>query len=264
MKLSNYKHYLKNPYLYLHLMRIFLRKIKNTIFSNKLKIEQASIESRLIAKNWCMKNEITIEAALQEIDIEYNKNYFENKFKTILHDSEKAVSECPFKLGGAGNLSLIYQILESIDAKNVIETGVAYGWSSLAILCFFDNRSKCHLWSIDKPYVGVDNTNWVGCAVPESLKKNWSLLRMADTEGIPKAIKLSEHIDFIHYDSDKSIEGRMFAYPLLWAHLRKGGILVSDDIGDNEGFKFFCEEAHLEPLIIKDGNKYQGIIKKCN
>ena len=132
----------------------------------------------------------------------------------------------------------------------------------LAILCFFDNRNTRHLWSIDKPYVGVDNTNWVGCAVPQSLKKNWTLLRMADTEGIPKAIKSSKYVDFIHYDSDKSIEGRMFAYPKLWAHLKKGGILVSDDIGDNEGFKLFCEARNLKPLIVKDDNKYQGILKK--
>lgn len=262
MKLSNYKHYLKNPYLYPHLIRIFGRKIKNKIFTNMLEIEKSSTESRQKAERWCKENEMTVESALQEINIKYEEKYFEKKFSNILNEAHTAVSNCPFKLGGAGNLSLIFQICENLDAKNVIETGVAYGWSSLAILCFFDNRNSCHLWSVDKPYVGVDNTNWVGCAVPESLKKNWSLLRMADTEGIPKAIKSSEYADFVHYDSDKSIEGRMFAYPRLWNHLKKGGILVSDDIGDNEGFKLFCEDMNLKPLIVKDDNKYQGILKK--
>ena len=54
----------------------------------------------------------------------------------------------------------------------------------------------------------------------------------------------------------------MFAYPRLFDNLRNGGILISDDISDNVGFKRFCEEMNLNPLIIKDGNKYQGIIKK--
>ena len=69
-------------------------------------------------------------------------------------------------------------------------------------------------------------------------------------------------MDFVHYDSDKSIEGRMFSYPKLWNHLREGGVFISDDISDNEGFKKFCEEMGLSPLIIKDGKKYQGILKK--
>jgi len=262
MKLSNYKHFLRNPYLYPHLFRILIRKIKYMIFSSKVEIERASAESRTIAENWCIKNEIPIIEALSTLDIEYDKDYFKNKFQSVLNDANERVSDCPYKLGGPGNLSLIYQILESLNAKNVIETGVAYGWSSLSILCFFDNRDSCRLWSIDKPYVGIDNSNWVGCAVPKELHKNWSLLRMADTEGIPKATNLSKHTDFIHYDSDKSIEGRKFAYPRLFDNLRNGGILISDDISDNVGFKRFCEEMNLNPLIIKDGNKYQGIIKK--
>ena len=34
----------------------------------------------------------------------------------------------------------------------------------------FDNRNHV-IYGVDKPYVGVDNTNWVAGAVPESLKK---------------------------------------------------------------------------------------------
>ena len=42
--------------------------------------------------------------------------------------------------------------------------------------------------------------------------------------------------DFIHYDSDKSYEGRMKNYKLIWSMLNKKGCFVSDDISDNSAF----------------------------
>ena len=262
MKLSNYIHFLKNPSLYPHLLRISFRKVKNIIFSSKLKNDDLVRASKKIATSWCEANYVATEKALSELDIKYKQNYFEENFAEEILDAKNRTNQCPFELGGPGNLTLIYQILESLKAKNVVETGVAYGWSSLAILCSLANRDSSHLWSIDMPYVGKDNSKWVGCAVPEYLKHNWTLLRMADREGVPQVIKSSDCFDVVHYDSDKSVEGRMFSYPMLWNHLKQGGIFISDDISDNEGFKRFCEIKDLKPLIVRDGNKYQGIIKK--
>ncbi len=248
MKLSNYVHFLKNPSLYPHLFRITLRKINNTIFSSKTEIEKKSKNSKKVAEEWCENKYVDVQEALKELKIEYKKDYFNENFSSLISDAHKRTETCPYQLGGPGNLSLIYQILESLDARYVIETGVAYGWSSLAILCFLSQKDEYHLWSIDMPYVGKDNSQWVGCAVPEELKYNWSLLRMADRNGVPLAIKSSAYVDFVHYDSDKSIEGRMFSYPKLWNHLREGGVFISDDISDNEGFKKFCEEMGLSPI----------------
>ena len=43
---------------------------------------------------------------------------------------------------------------------------------------------------------------------------------------------------------------------------KKGGILLSDDINDNEGFKIFSESINKSPIIIEDKGKYQGLLIK--
>ncbi len=55
---------------------------------------------------------------------------------------------------------------------------------------------------------------------------------MADREGLPRALREAAPVDLAHYDSDKSPQGRAFAYAAIWQALREGGILVSDDVGD--------------------------------
>ena len=69
-------------------------------------------------------------------------------------------------------------------------------------------------------------------------------------------------LDLAHYDSDKTIEGRLFAYRLIWRALRPGGILMSDDVSDNLGFKQFCMEIGGEPVIVRQENKFQGLLAK--
>ena len=85
---------------------------------------------------------------------------------------------------------------------------------------------------------------------------------MTDRKGLPSALQEAWPVDLAHYDSDKSAEGRNFACPLMWRFLRPGGILVSDDVSDNLGFRNFCGEFGLEPVIIRHRNKYQGLVIK--
>jgi len=65
---------------------------------------------------------------------------------------------------------------------------------------------------------------YVGCMVPHKLRQRWMLYRYPDYIGVSKALKRLEQLDIRHYDSDKSYEGRAWTYPLLWKHLRSGGL----------------------------------------
>ena len=65
-----------------------------------------------------------------------------------------------------------------------------------------------------------------------------------------------------HYDSDKSYDGRMWAYPILWRALRPGGIFISDDISDNLAFRDFAAQISATPTVVKFDNKYVGILLK--
>ncbi len=113
------------------------------------------------------------------------------------------------------------------------------------------------------PYPKENNEKYVGLVVPEELKKNWTLIREPDRNGLKKIIsKIEGNIDLFHYDSDKSYEGREYAYNLIWPKLKVGGILISDDIEDNIYFSEFVKEKKSKFAVVKNNDKYVGIIIK--
>lgn len=170
----------------------------------------------------------------------------------------------PVKMGGSGNIDLIYELTEWIKATKAIETGIGYGWSSLAFLFSIKKRKNSLLCSTDRPYPRRDNEPYVGIVVPFELRKYWRIIPYSDRKALPRALKIYPEIDICHYDSDKSVRGRLFAYSRLWNALRLGGILISDDIGDNLAFAYFCKVIKGKPIVVKFKARYIGILFKEN
>jgi predicted O-methyltransferase YrrM len=216
------------------------------------------------AAEWCKENAFSEVEALQTITGKPAEAF--KPVSLILKDEyDKALflqDNCPVEMGGPGALNFLYHIVKHFNPSKLIETGVAYGWSSWTIL----QAIKCNnarLISIDMPYINMENDKYVGCCVSEQLRDQWTLLRKADRQGIPAALsQFNQTIDFCHYDSDKSYSGRMWAYQLLWSHLGAGRIFISDDIQDNIAFKEFCESIQQEPIVIESKGKYVGMLMK--
>ncbi|PWW29905.1 methyltransferase family protein [Chryseobacterium sp. AG844] len=186
---------------------------------------------------------------------------FRNEYQVVLDEAAQKEKNCPVKMGGPGALELIYYACEFTHAQNVVETGVAYGWSSLASLLSLAKRGGT-LYSSDMPYLAQNGDQYVGCIVPENLKSNWKLFRFADRESLPKIFTENAVFDVLHYDSDKSYDGRMWAYDELYAHLKKGGVFISDDIGDNSAYQDFCDKKNIETTVVEYEGKYIGIFIK--
>jgi predicted O-methyltransferase YrrM len=213
------------------------------------------------ASGWCEPLAVTTGAAVEALGFELiDPETLHPESFTLAH---RSVDSCPITMGAAGNLTLMYSLAEGLEAKRVIETGVAYGWSSLAFLLSLRKRQG-RLFSIDLPYFKLRSDQWVGCVVPADLRANWKVYHCADREGLPKAIRAAGgSIDLAHYDSDKTHPGRLWGYGMLWDALRPGGILISDDIGDNPGFQDFAEQVGITPIIVRDHiQRYQGILRK--
>lgn len=244
--------YLIRPHLYPELAR----KIHKNLFDRK-----SAFKGKEAAEDWCQKNAVSQEEAITVNLGMANYEKIEDQFQEEFAFAKNAEENCPVKMGGAGALDLIYCLSEYTHAKSILETGVAYGWSSLAALLSLQHRNGT-LYSSDMPYLGKDNDQYVGCVVPEQLKKNWKLFRFADKESLPKIFKEQHSFDFMHYDSDKSYNGRMWAYLILWDKLRKGGVLMSDDVGDNAAFMDYCIQNNLQPVIVGFDGKYAGFIIK--
>ena len=265
--------YLKRPNLYFELLRIFKKIIFEKDVNIYKKISSTNLNS--LREKVISDEEIFFELTGEKLSNFFTKIYFD--FIDEAKDKIEGFSEKMagydnnnkgeiFFTSGGSNINLIFAICESIGARNVLETGVAYGWSSSAILFSIKNRKNSKLVSVDMPYPGKNNDQDVGIIIPTDLKKYWTLLRYADKEGIPKALKILKNIDFCHYDSDKSYDGRMLSYKIIWDNLSKNGIFYSDDIADNNAFIDFCRKNKLKPLIGSvpsvNGEKLFGLVKK--
>lgn len=244
--------YLVRPHLYPELGR---KIIKNTFQRG------SATKGKETAEKWCKERSISQEEAIQSITGNLNYPKLNENYSEILQNAQKIEENTPVKMGGAGALDLIYNLCEFTQAQNALETGVAYGWSSLAALLSLAKRNGT-LYSSDMPYLGKNNDVYVGCVVPENLRKNWKLFRFADRESLPKIFKEQSEFDFVHYDSDKSYNGRMWAYNVLWDKVKSGGVFMSDDIADNAAFMDYCLQNKREPIIVEFDGKYAGLILK--
>lgn len=167
------------------------------------------------------------------------------------------------EMGGPGDLELLHAAIALARPERVVETGVAYGWSSWAILRGLLVAGRGRLVSVDMPYAKRNNEAFVGIVVPPDLAADWTLIREPDRNGLRKALRqLGGAIDLCHYDSDKSYQGRMFAYPLLWQALRPGGIFISDDIQDNLAFRDFFAAAGVPVHVTSSDGKFVGVARK--
>lgn len=244
--------FLKKPQYIPQIFQI-LKRNKNKAYEN----------TQQEATEWCKSNCIAQKEAIQILTQNHNFSDLAMLFPKEIEQAKTVAENCPVKMGGEGAIAFLYHIVEHFKPKKIIETGVAYGWSTLAILLAIKDNKGAKLISNDMPYIKMNNDDYVGCIIPDNLQLKWELQRMPDVKGIPIAIsKFDGEIDMCHYDSDKSYTGRMWASPLLWNTLKKGGFFISDDINDNLAFKHFCDKVNKKPIIIEHLGKYVGVIIK--
>ena len=214
------------------------------------------------ATEWAASRAVTVVEALSAIGMNPPGELPELS-AGLLQDAVERAERTTVRMGGAGDLSLLHAAVRLSGARRIVESGVAYGWSSLAILAALENHIDARLVSVDMPYPKAGNEQFVGIVVPESLRMPWSLIREPDRYGLKKAIALlGGRIDLCHYDSDKSWWGRTYAYPLLWEALVPGGVFISDDIQDNLAFRAFIEKKGVPFAVTVSDGKYVGIARK--
>ena len=239
------------PKYYLHFFSLIKRKF---LYNHDTPINTKR------AHDWAKANAIPYIEALKTLNIQGEPVGLDD---VSILEGRNLEAKSSVKMGGPGHIHLLYDCVKLLKAQNVVETGVAYGWSSLSILKALSQNGVGKLYRIDMPYPRKNNENDVGIVVPEYLKKNWTLIRKPDNPGILEALnKIDEKIDLCHYDSDKSWWGRHYAYPILWKSLNSKGLFISDDIQDNLYFSEFVKKNLLKFAVVEFEGKFIGLIRK--
>jgi predicted O-methyltransferase YrrM len=222
-----------------------------------------SPERQSEARAWAAERAIQVQAALETIGLHKSGSSIPELPPALLAEAERLARLATAPMGGAGDLVLIHAAARLSGALRAVETGVAFGWSSLAILAALAENGGGRLVSVDMPYPKMNNEAFVGIVVPDALRPNWTLVRLPDRNGLKRALaEFKGSIDFAHYDSDKSYYGRGFAYPLIWQALIPGGVFISDDIQDNLRFAEFVAEKGVPFAVTECAGRFVGICRK--
>lgn len=167
--------------------------------------------------------------------------------------------------GGSADVRALYFMVRWALPDMVFETGVSTGWSSLAILSAMDRSGRGTLRSSDLTYQARGKGNfgdYVGVMVPDGLRGRWELCTDGDRVCLPRFVEDGPQIDLLHYDSDKTHEGRRHALTTLQPHLRSSAIVMIDDIDDNGHFRELVRSTDGEWWIFRkdDGGGPLGML----
>jgi len=161
--------------------------------------------------------------------------------------------------------SYLYGLVRKYRPEIVVETGVHVGKSTTAILSALRRNGLGKLYSIDLPkkelwtdadgFVDtstVPTNGHVGILVPNELRWRWHLVRGDAREELPKLLDGIE-IDFFLHDSAHDYETQRFEYEWAWAHLRPGGVVVSDDTDRSKAWWEFLTRHGTEIGAVEEG-----------
>lgn len=143
----------------------------------------------------------------------------------------------------------IYCIIRKHVPQIMVETGVANGFSTSLFLKALSNNGTGKLISIDFPtrspdgysYDNKDDRSYTpldlepGWLVPDELRYLWELKVGKSVDILP----MLDEVEIFYHDSEHSYNNMMFEYEWAFQHLRKGGILASDDISWNDAWDDF-------------------------
>ena len=212
---------------------------------------------------WIKRERVySTEEFCQTIDAQLFRN-IEDELHEIEIAARQKLSRLGVELGGPGDFALLYFLILKYKPTNIVETGVAAGWSSLAMLEALWKNGNGTLYSSDLPYFRLRTPRkYVGVLVEDSrFRKNWHLWTQGDRRNLPLISEAlgKERLDLFHYDSDKSYAGRVFALSTLREKFDSGSVVIFDDIGDNNHFKNWVENTDVTYSIIASRGRFVGV-----
>jgi hypothetical protein len=96
---------------------------------------------------------------------------------------------------------------------------------------------------------GVAETGWL---VPTVLQQQWKL-HLGDAKEILPQLISNNVIDIFFHDSDHSYEHMKWEFEIVYPAMAAGGLIISDDVHNNNAFAEFTERHGLAALTFNKG-----------
>lgn len=217
-------------------------------------------ESKEAVLDWCRANARPSGVWALGYDEEIWREALEYAYAHETYAADK-LSEVGVDLGGGGDYALLYFLVRYLKPLRVLETGVAAGHSSRALLTALHRNGQGQLWSSDFPYFRLQNPErYVGFLVEPPLRTSWRFELSGDAVNLPGLLAEAGSIDLFHYDSDKTERARRRAWKLVEPFLSENSVIIFDDIQDNWHFCKLVESTGRPYKIFEFKGKYLGLL----
>lgn len=147
-------------------------------------------------------------------------------------------------------LIFLYCLVRLVAPEKVLETGVANGSSTCAILEAMRCNGKGTLYSIDLVFkqdaaldcrlseanIKMEDCTTIPCdkepgwLVPHEWRDRWEFIEGDSLEEMPKLLMSTGPIDIFFHDSVHTEAHMLQEFRIVYPHLREGGLLLADDI----------------------------------
>jgi predicted O-methyltransferase YrrM len=154
--------------------------------------------------------------------------------------------------------AVLFAIVRLFKPASMVETGIADGFSSLAILSAMAANGSGRL-------ISVDVRSGTGALVPAELRASWQPVILDPREsirGLSEILQRERTIDLFLHDSRHTYGHMLREYAAAWPHLRPGGLLMSDDADSTFAFLDFARHVNLPVTAHVGSRKVFGLISK--
>lgn len=171
--------------------------------------------------------EILEEPALREV---------EERTRRLLADIRNEDTFTLYWAADSVMARLCYLACRLIEPETVVETGVAYGVSSVFMLKAMEENGRGTLYSVDLPPLRRRYERFWGIAVLDELRGRWRLHRGTSASVLPRLLGEIRTPDLFVHDSLHTHRNMRREFDAVWPYLRDGGLLLADDVERNRAF----------------------------
>lgn len=157
----------------------------------------------------------------------------------------------------------VWCLARHLAPRHVVETGVARGITSRALLEALERNQRGELWSIDlPPLIESELEEQTAAAVPEPLHDRWTLLRGSSRRMLPSLVLVLGSIDLFIHDSMHTTRNVRFELERVWPALSPGGAVVIDDVEKNGATAEFLER-HPDAAAVISTSEDRSVLVAC-
>lgn len=231
-----------------------------------LKLFSSAAVRGMVLNMWREPSSYAFTAGITNISLNLFQKYqkeirSDKKFRSHLNEEYRKVRKVHLP-NLQGWTEIIYILIRHIKPNVIIETGVFDGTSSAFILNALAKNNKGTLLSVDlparkvilgstdlMPFPTLPSDKDPGWLIPSQLKRRWRLHKISEGHELKQIVKKIKSIDIFLHDSLHTKEHMDWEMQTVWPHLKKGGILLVDDIFCNSAFEEFCRAKRKEVLF---------------